>query len=114
MCDYSLMLYQPAAQEGEELVMHGFPPAPGLASPADLKRLQLRCPLRKLSCPLKDLFSPPESWSVCAVCIPPGARLQLQGIPARLQRQYGVGTMEPSRSRRFPRRNIAIATPSAS
>jgi hypothetical protein len=31
---------------------------------------------------------------VPAVCIPPGARLQLQDIPARLQHEFGVGPSE--------------------
>jgi hypothetical protein len=29
-----------------------------------------------------------------AVCIPPGARLQVDGIPAPLQKQFGVGACE--------------------
>jgi len=31
---------------------------------------------------------------VCAVCIPPGARLRLQDIPMRLQHEYAVGPVE--------------------
>jgi len=97
MCDYSLMAVpNRLAQEGEELVMHRFPTGSlGLASPADLKRAASPPPADKsFWARLKDLFSPPESWSVCAVCIPPGARLQIQGLPPRLQRQYGVAATE--------------------
>jgi len=31
---------------------------------------------------------------VCAVCIPPGARLRLEDIPMRLQHEYCVGPEE--------------------
>ncbi|MBP9686812.1 MAG: hypothetical protein KBD66_03355 [Candidatus Doudnabacteria bacterium] len=31
---------------------------------------------------------------ITAVCIPPGAQLELQGLPAHLQREFGVGSRE--------------------
>ena len=98
MCDYSLMAVpNRLAQEGEELVAHRFPTGSlGLASPDDLKRLaNPPAPVRKsLWCTLKDFFNPPKTEPVPAVCIPPGARLQLQDIPVRLQNDLGVGSVE--------------------
>jgi hypothetical protein len=43
---------------------------------------------------LKDLFNPPRVVSIPAVCIPPGARLRLRDIPARLQHELRVGPEE--------------------
>ena len=42
---------------------------------------------------VKELFSPATEL-VAAVCIPPGARLRLDDIPARLQQELGVGPAE--------------------
>ena len=97
MCDYSLMAVpNRLAQEGEELVAHRFPTGSlGLASPADLKR-DARPPAapRTLRNVLVSFFNPPQIDPVCAVCIPPGARLNLHDLPIRLQRQYEVGADE--------------------
>jgi len=43
---------------------------------------------------VKEFFNPPKIASVPAVCIPPGARLQLRDIPSRLQNEMGVGPAE--------------------
>jgi len=98
MCDYSLMAVpNRLAQEGEDLVAHRFPTGSlGLASPADLKRAtETPSPARKTFwCALKEFFNPPKAEPVPAVCIPPGARLRLQDIPARLQHEVGVGPVE--------------------
>jgi hypothetical protein len=98
MCDYSLMAVpNRLAQEGEELVAHRFPTGSlGLASPHDLKRAQEPAPVQRRSfwCTLKEFFNPQRTEPVPAVCIPPGARLQLQDIPARLQHELGVGPVE--------------------
>jgi len=98
MCDYSLMAVpNRLAQEGEELVAHRFPTGSlGLASPGDLKRaadppLPVR---RSFWCAIKEFFNPLKSAPVPAVCIPPGARLELQEIPVRLQHELGVGAVE--------------------
>ncbi len=97
MCDYSLMAVpNRLAQEGEELATHRFPTGSlGLASTHDLKRAL--CPRRarkNLWSTLKDFFDPPQADPVCAVCIPPGARLKIDGLPARLQHEYGVRATE--------------------
>jgi len=97
MCDYSLMAVpNRLAQEGEELVAHRFPTGSlGLASPADLKRAACPPPAVKTFWDrVKDFFNPPKTDPVCAVCIPPGARLLLQDIPERLQRECQVGAAE--------------------
>jgi hypothetical protein len=98
MCDYSLMAVpNRLAREGEELVTHRFPTGSlGLASPDDLRRATTCSPRVKktLWSALKDFFDPPQNNPVCAVCIPPGARLELEGLPARLQHEFGVGPVE--------------------
>ena len=98
MCDYSLMAVpNRLAQQGEELVAHRFPTGSlGLASPGDLKRAaDPPAPVRKsLWCAVKEFFNPPKTEPVPAVCIPPGARLQLQAIPVRLQHEFNVGPVE--------------------
>jgi hypothetical protein len=96
MCDYSLMAVpNRLAQEGEELVMHRFPTGSlGLASPADLKRAACPPAPRRFWNVLISFFNPPQIDPVCAVCIPPGARLNLHCLPVRLQRQCGAGAAE--------------------
>jgi hypothetical protein len=84
------------AQEGEELVTHRFPTGSlGLASLADLKRAATP-PLAQKTywAVLKEFLNPPKTDPVCAVCIPPGARLELQGLPPRLQHDLGLGLVE--------------------
>ena len=94
MCDYSLMAVpNRLAQEGEELVAHRFPTGSlGLASPGDLKRIaDAPGPARRgFWNAVRDFFNPPKAEPVPAVCIPPGARLRLQDIPARLQHELNV------------------------
>jgi hypothetical protein len=98
MCDYSLMAVpNRLAREGEELVAHRFPTGSlGLACPADLKRAsEAPSPARKTFWrAIVDFFDPPRNAPVCAVCIPPGARLRLQDIPVRLQQEFGVEAVE--------------------
>lgn len=98
MCDYSLMAVpNRLARQGEELAVHRFPTGSlGLASPADLKRAaEPPMPAQKtVWCALKEFFNPPKTEAVAAVCIPPGARLQLQDVPVRLQHELNVGAVE--------------------
>jgi hypothetical protein len=98
MCDYSLMAVpNRLAQEGEELVTYRFPTGSlGLASPPDLARAATAAaPGRKTFFGmLKEFFNPPVSCPVPAVCIPPGARLRVEGIPQRLQQALGVSPTE--------------------
>src|SRR5689334_9072493 len=96
MCDYSLMnVPNRLAREGEELVVHRFPTGSlGLASPRDVKCSATKRATTRTSlwARLREFFNPPVVQPVAAVCIPPGARLQLQDIPVRLQREAGVGS----------------------
>jgi hypothetical protein len=98
MCDYSLMAVpNRLAREGEDLVAHRFPTGSlGLASPADLKRaIDPPMPARKSFWrAVVEFFNPPKSEPVPAVCIPPGARLELQDISVRLQQELNVSAAE--------------------
>ncbi len=106
MCDYSLhCIKNRLAVEGEGLFVHKFyTGSKGLASYDDLKVLE-----RPSSLPVgAGIWAKFRSWmdrnrnlmnydakkSLPAVCIPPGARLRLEGIASRLQIQYGVGSSE--------------------
>ena len=99
MCDYSLMAVpNRLAREGEELVAHRFPTGSlGLACPADLKRAaETRLPARKSFWrSVVEFFDPPRTEPVPAVCVPPGARLELHDVPMRLQQELCVGPVEP-------------------
>jgi hypothetical protein len=78
MCDYSLAHFpNRLAREGEQLVVHRFATqALGLA------------PIRRS---WKEILFPA---AVPAVCIPPGARLLLEGIPEKLQQMLRVAAVE--------------------
>jgi hypothetical protein len=99
MCDYSLMgVPNRLATEGEELVTYTFSTGSiGLATEADIRRqseVVARVP-RGFWPALRRLINPPQtSNQVAAVCIPPGARLTLHGIPENLQQRFGVGSTE--------------------
>jgi hypothetical protein len=84
------------AVEQEDLVAHRFPTGSmGLASPADLRRIaEPREQPKSFWAAVKNFFSPPRTEPVPAVCIPPGARLMLSDIPARLQHELSVKTEE--------------------
>jgi hypothetical protein len=94
MCDYSLMAVpNRLAHEGEELVTHRFPTGSlGMASPADVRAaIAPRSPGRQTMWQkIRAFFDPPAAPAVCAVCLPPGARLVIREIPPRLQQQWGV------------------------
>ena len=97
MCDYSLMEFQNRlAVEGETLEVHRFRSGSlGLASPADCSSGQSKpTQTRTLWSALKEMFSAPPVLSVCAVCIPPGARLMLHDVPARLQKTQQLSSEE--------------------
>ena len=97
MCDYSLMgLPNRLAVKEEELVVHRFPTGSlGLAAPSDLKPADSSMGRPKTCWTLvKAFFNPPARRSVRAVCIPPGATLIAEDIPASLQRALGVGRIE--------------------
>lgn len=106
MCDYSLHgVKNRLAVEGEQLLVRTFRTgSKGLVSMQDLRELQGR-PRNPLGSGLWARF---KQWvdrntelpgaiaenSLPAVCIPPGAQLQLQGVPAYLQKELGVSARE--------------------
>ena len=95
MCDYSLHgLPNRLAVEGEELVAHRFiTGAIGLTSPAELRRATCcknESAKKSFWSVIKAAIFPPTFAETPAVCIPPGARLRMTGIPANLQRELGV------------------------
>jgi hypothetical protein len=98
MCDYSLMaIPNRLAREGEELVVHRFPTGSlGLACATDVNcsAESTSAQARTFWTTVKELFSTPESRSTPAVCIPPGARLMLHDIPARLQNELCISSDE--------------------
>ena len=93
MCDYSLMaIPNRLAVSGEELIVHRFEAeSVGLASASDLRRRQECTNARHQGVwsRLKDFLSSPDIPSIPAVCIPPGARLLIRDIPAKMQHECG-------------------------
>ena len=101
MCDYSLAcIPNRLAQAGEELVIHRFNTgALGMASRDDVtkRRDEIRrmgfWPRFKRLCEVP--FTPYQpDHRVPAVCVPPGARLQLRDLGASFQREYGCTEVE--------------------
>jgi hypothetical protein len=96
MCDYSLFAVpNRLADEQEKLVAHRFPTGSmGLASPADLRPAHSHRPGASYWNKVKQWFLPVANSPIPAVCIPPGARLQVSGLPNHVQQQLGVGACE--------------------
>ena len=94
MCDYSLMNFpNRLAVQGEELVVYRFSSGSlGLASPADLNCNSYDASSERGSfwARVKDFFASPAECPIPAVCVPPGARLTLQGIAGGLRRKHGL------------------------
>ena len=101
MCDYSLNgVPNRLAVEGDDLVTHRFPTGTiGLASSAEIAaRL---CPRPEEQRPRTSLWEAFKRWlaaeepnPVCAVCIPPGAKLRMSRIPDGLKREFGLNAVE--------------------
>ena len=104
MCDYSLHgMKNRLANEGEQLFIHKFHTgSKGLASATDLRNLGRTTPVgASVWARFKCWVENHRSWrhddmkrALPAVCIPPGARLEVDGIPAPMQNQFGVGPRE--------------------
>ncbi|HLI82486.1 MAG TPA: hypothetical protein VKV17_01140 [Bryobacteraceae bacterium] len=78
MCDYSLAgVPTRLAAAGDQLMVYRFPS--GSLGMVSAKRR------------FREILFPSLA---CAVCIPPGARLRLEDIPAALQQQLGVSATE--------------------
>jgi hypothetical protein len=96
MCDYSLHA-QPnrLAIEGERLVVYRFSRGSiGLASPSDLQDAKPR-PWWSWTV-IKMWFQAQEAElrPICAVCVPPGARLVVREMPENLQQELKVSEAE--------------------
>ena len=91
MCDYSLHgIKNRLAKEGETLIVHGFHTgSKGLTSP---EYLELSPSPRGILAFLKSMSAPVPKE--CAVCIPDGARLKLDGIPQTLQEVHHLSATE--------------------
>jgi hypothetical protein len=78
MCDYSLHgIKNRLAREGEPLIVHRFHTgSKGLTSP---EYLEPSASPKGMLAFLKSMFAPVSQE--CAVCIPDGARLKLDGVP---------------------------------
>jgi hypothetical protein len=96
MCDYSLHTNpNRLAKDDEDLVVHRFPTGSlGLASPDDLKPKVVAetGKTKSMWATIRSWFEEQRASStpVCAVCIPPGARLIVSNMPQDLQRELGV------------------------
>lgn len=91
MCDYSLHgIENRLAKEGEVLVVHRFyTGSKGLTSSEYLNPTGQS---RGWKSALKKFFA--VESSICAVCIPDGAKLVLHGIPPALQKAHHLSTTE--------------------
>ena len=90
MCDYSLMgLPNRLATEGERLVSmkrggHG---VVAFVGKPELKSFEMWLSRRSTFWGrIKEIFRPTKEPGVCLVCVPPGAKLQLSGMPENIQR----------------------------
>ena len=102
MCDYSLHgIKNRLANEGEQLFIHKFHTgSKGLASVTDLRNLEKPAGAGvwvRFKCWVENQ----QRWinddlkrALPAVCIPPGARLHVDGIPSPMQKRFGVGPRE--------------------
>ena len=103
MCDYSLhAVKNRLANEGEQLFVHKFRTgSKGLASVTDLRNLEKTAPGAGVWVSFKCWVENQWGWingdlkrALPAVCIPPGARLHVDGIPSPMQKQFGLGPRE--------------------
>lgn len=99
MCDYSLHgIPNRLAVEGEQLLVHQFPTgSKGLAAVMDLqtRRDETTTSTRtRLWARIREWFVVNVEKTVPAVCIPPGARLHVENIPAQLQEALNVKASE--------------------
>lgn len=106
MCDYSLHA-QPTrlAQEGDRLILHRFNGGSlGFVSREELERHtccqsgdrgpRLAWNWNAFRNWFRYWTGPSQAAALTAVCLPPGARLQLDDIPQPVQQNYGVSRTE--------------------
>jgi hypothetical protein len=68
-------------------------------SPVELKNAQRKASVKRIWWTVRSLFEcssypPADQPSVCAICVPPGARLILKDISPLMQRDLGLGPEE--------------------
>jgi hypothetical protein len=93
MCDYSLYEFpNRLAREGEELVTYKFRSGSlGLVSPVELKEAQGKPSGKGFWGSVRSHSElSTHRPSVCAICVPPGARLLLKDISAPMQKDLGL------------------------
>src|SRR5580704_2563302 len=112
MCDYSLFEFpNRLAREGEELVTYRFRLGSlGLVSPVELKNAQRKASVKRIWWTVRSLFElstypSGDQPSVCAICVPPGARLILKDTSPLMQRDLGIG---PEEGRKFIETSIDV------
>ena len=106
MCDYSLHA-QPnrLAREGEELILASFPGGSrGFAPCVEYQehttwqerqtRPKIDWTWKGIKTYLRSRAAEPPRCPLMAVCVPPGAQLQLEDIPLSMQRELGVSQTE--------------------
>ena len=107
MCDYSLYEFSNRlAREGEELVTFRFPSGSmGLVSPVELENARSKESAQDKPsgngfwAAARNHFElsqcrPSYRSSMCAICVPPGARLILKGISPLMQMDFSLGPEE--------------------
>lgn len=90
MCDYSLMNFpNRLANEGEVLVTHKFSTGSiGFVSPMELgvpTPVRHQCVNDTFWSKVRGWFATPAQATIPAVCVPPGARLQVQSVPDQIR-----------------------------
>jgi hypothetical protein len=114
MCDYSLYtIPNRLAEEGEELVLRKFETGTiGFAPLSDV--ISLESPTTTKTggfwSMLKDFVSPPRPPKLMAVCIAPGARLLVTGVPGTFRHLCASAAPKQWSSQNFPSELTRIAT----
>lgn len=114
MCDYSLQsVKNRPAKQGEALFVNLFHSgSKGLASAVDFMAVRAVRPapegagfFSRIAHQIKEckrLASGEEIYHLTAVCVPPGARLYVEGVPKALREQFGVREAEEVLLIQFP------------
>ena len=99
MCDYSLYVFSNRlAHDGEELVAHRFSSGCiGFISASDISQCENHTTSLGRNWPqLKTWFFPRQHDGPTAVCIPPGAQIELEKVERELGRRMGLLEREPA------------------
>jgi hypothetical protein len=99
MCDYSLHSFATRlAEEGEQLCVYQFPTgSKGLVAAHEFptRYTGFAATFRdRFWTAISSLFKPEPSAPLCAVCVPPGAKLLLTDIAPTMQRRFGISPRE--------------------